>query len=90
MYRRACPVLLVALAIGLVITRHRLSDAQAELRLLRLTLRTHERARSEAVMAPGAAVPTSRVQPVAPAEGPAVPPASDFSEWEQAVPPMDS
>jgi len=90
MHRRACPLLLGALAVGLVLTRHRLSDAQAELRLLRLTLRSHERARSEAAMTAGAAVPTSRVQPVAPAEGPVVAPASDFSEWEQAIPPMDS
>jgi hypothetical protein len=90
MYRRACPVLLGALVVGLVLTRRRLRDAEAELRLLRLTLGTHERARSEAAMTPGAAVSTSPARTVAPAEGPAVPPASDFSEWEQAVPPMDS
>jgi len=90
MHRRACVVLLGAMAVALVLTRHRLSDAQAELRLLRLTLRAHERLRSQAEMASGATVPTSRVQPVAPVEGPAEPSVSDFSEWEQAVPPMDS
>jgi hypothetical protein len=90
MYRRACPVLLGALVVGLVLTRHRLSDAEAEPRLLRLTRRTHERLRSKAEMVSGAAVPTSPARTVAPAEGPAVPPASDFSEWELAVPPMDS
>ena len=40
MWRRACPLLTVALAAGLVITRRRLSEAQAELDHLRALAKT--------------------------------------------------
>jgi hypothetical protein len=86
MCRRSCPVLLVALAVGLVLTRRRLSSAQDELRLLRVAARAQDRRISEVERTSDAAVAMSR----APAAVSAESPAEDFSEWEQAVPPMDS
>jgi len=86
MCRRSCPVLVVALAVGLVLTRRRLSSAQNELRLLQVAARAQERRISEAERTSDAALAMSR----APATVSAESSAEDFSEWEQAIPPMDS
>ena len=86
MWRRSCPVLLVALAVGFVLTRRRLRNAEDELRLLRMTTRAQERRISEAARTSDAAAAVGGSQATVPAEAPA----ADFEEWEQAVPPMDS
>ena len=91
MWRRACPLLTVALAAGLVITRRRLSEAQAELDHLRAVARTPTASATEPVAA----------KPETTGDGPAATGAVQASEvtagaselsseWEQAVPPMDS
>jgi hypothetical protein len=92
MWRRACPLLTFAFAAGLVITRRRLSEAQAELDHLRAVARTPAAgAAAEPVAAKpettghGAAT-TGAVQ----ASEVATSTAELSSEWEQAVPPMDS
>ncbi len=87
MSAKACPVLMIALALGLVLTRRRLNAAEAELRLLRLASPTA-----------GTAGPPPSPTTAAPAWMTSGPPASasgmslpeDFSAWEEAVPPMDS
>ncbi len=91
MWRRACALLIGVLIFGLVLTRRRLRDAEAELDRLRAQT-------SGAGKGPTAAVsaePPATDKGAAPAsggetaEGATV--ASDMSsEWEQAVPPMDS
>ncbi len=89
MWHRTCPLLIGVLSAGLVLTRRRLRDAEVEL----------ERLRAEPVRAPSAESRLS--EPTAGSDG-AVrsdgrqaakvgPDGSDLSsEWEQAVPPMDS
>ena len=89
MHRTACPFLLVTLAVWLVMTRRRLTDTERELRLVQVMVRAYERPDSESATSSGAAVTASHAPTVTPAEGPAVQPA-DFSDWERAVPPMDS
>jgi hypothetical protein len=92
MWRRACPLLTVAFAAGLVITRRRLSEAQAELGHLPGVAGTPARGATAEPVAPkpettgdGAAT-TDAVQPNEVAAG-----VSELSsEWEQAVPPRDS
>jgi hypothetical protein len=91
MLHRACPLLTIVLAAGLVLTRRRLNEAEAELERIRA----------------GGSAPTASVAQSAPAQpaatgdegaatsggkdGEATTAASDLSaEWEQAVPPMDS
>jgi hypothetical protein len=87
MSAKACPVLMIALAVGFVLTRRRLNAAEAELRLLR---RVSPAAGTlgpppSTTAAPPAGM-TSGVQ--AATSGMALP--EDFSAWEGAVPPMDS
>ena len=84
MSRRACPVLLIALAVGLVLTRRRLSAAEAELRLLRVA---SQAAGTAGPQPSPTAAPVGSGAQSAQSEM-ALP--EDFSEWEQAVPPMDS
>ena len=87
MSAKACPVLMIALALGLVLTRRRLNAAEAELRLLRLVSPAAGTAGPPTSTTTAAlAVMTSGLQ--AGVSGTALP--EDFSEWEQAVPPMDS
>ena len=91
MYRKACPIALCALAVALVVSRRRLNEAQAELRLLRVAARAHgdspsERIAQNAEPTPPEEETKSRAEAGVSAPGPGV----DFSEWEQAVPPMDS
>ena len=92
MWRRACPLLAVAFAAGLVITRRRLSEAQAELDHLRAVARSP---------AAGAAAEPVAAKPETTGDGAAATGAAQASEvaagaadlsseWEQAVPPMDS
>jgi hypothetical protein len=91
MWRRACPLVTGVLVAGLIITRRRLSAAQTELDHLRAV------ARNAAVSAPEplAAKPET-TSDRAPATGAvqardaAAGAAELSSEWEQAVPPMDS
>jgi len=68
--------LLVALAVALVIARRRSSNAEDELRHLRLTTRAQERRISEADRTAEAAVAVGRSQATVPAEAPA----ADFAE----------
>ena len=92
MWRRACPLLTVALAAGLMITRRRLSEAQAELDHLRALAKTPVAGAAAKPVAPkpestgdGSAT-TGAVQTSEVAGG-----AAELAfEWEQAVPPMDS
>ena len=92
MWRRACPLVMGVLAAGLVITRRRLSEAQAELDHLRAVARTP---------APGAVAEPVAAKPETAGDGAAktgavqasevaASTAELSSEWEQAVPPMDS
>ena len=94
MWRRVCPLLTVAFEAGLVITRRRLSYAQAERDHLRAVARTRaQRQRSHPhpnprrpVMDPPRPAPFTRPKSIEVATG-----ASELSsEWEHAVPPMDS
>jgi len=88
MCRRACAVLLVALTVGLALTRRRLSQAEAELRLLRVAARAYGTSPTGAASSESeiARTPVTTSRAGSPAESrPA-----DFSEWDQAVPPMDS
>ena len=91
MWRKACPFLVIVLAAGLVLTRWRLNEAQAELERLRAEASAAGKSVREAVSAEapatgGAAEATGDANT---AEAAAV--SSDLSsEWEQAVPPMDS
>lgn len=89
MWRRTCPLLIGALAAGLVLTRRRLRAAEVEL----------ERLRAESLRAPAAESPPP--EPTAGSDGAAKSGGSQAakvggegsdisSEWEQAVPPMDS
>jgi hypothetical protein len=90
MWGRACALLIGVLGVGLVLTRRRLDEAEAEL----------DRVRAQASAASKGATAVASVEPQAtgggaaatggePAEGATG--ASDISsEWEQAVPPMDS
>ena len=56
MYRKACPIALCALAVALVVSRRRLNEAQAELRLLRVAARARGDRPSERI-AQNAALP---------------------------------
>ncbi len=87
MSARACPLLMIALAAGLVLTRRRLNAAEAELRLLRMASPTAGTAGPP--LSPTAAAPSGMTSGVQ-AAGSGMPLPEDFSEWEQAVPPMDS
>jgi hypothetical protein len=91
MYRKACPIALCALTVALVVSRRRLNEAQAELRLLYVAARAHGdhpygRIAQNAELTPREEETKSRAQAgvCAPRAG------DDFAEWEQAVPPMDS
>jgi hypothetical protein len=91
MWRRACPLLTGVIAVGLVLTRRRLSEAKAELDRVRAeAAATRERAaQSGPAEAPATVGETATSGGKATAETAAV--GSDLSsEWEQAVPPMDS
>jgi len=105
MWRRAYPLLTAVLAVALVLTRRRLSRAQAELERMRAEVLERMRAEADAARMAGAEPVSSSSEPVFPkptassdgaeqsSGGPARvgSDASDISsEWEQAVPPMDS
>ncbi|MGZ4250483.1 MAG: hypothetical protein ACXVUE_19515 [Solirubrobacteraceae bacterium] len=81
MWRKTCLLVAVALAAGLVLTRRRLGEAEAELERLRVTAGT-SRVRREFVAG----------QPEAPSEEQkrADAPSDLAYEWEQVAPPMDS
>jgi hypothetical protein len=91
MWRRACPLLASVLAAGLVLTRWRLNEAHAELERLRAEASAAGTSPKEAVSAEaqttgGGVEATGGTKT---AEAGTV--SSDLSsEWEQAVPPMDS
>jgi hypothetical protein len=91
MWRRVCPLLVIVLAAGLVLTRWRLNEAQGELERLRAEASAagesaRESVSVEAQATGGAAEATGDAKT---AEAATV--SSDLSsEWEQAVPPMDS
>ncbi len=91
MWGRACPLLIGVLVVGLVLTRRRrLGEAEAEL----------DRVRAQASAASKRATAVASAQPQATGRGATATGgetdedatgASDISsEWEQAVPPMDS
>jgi hypothetical protein len=91
MWRRAWFLLAGVLAVGLVLTRRRLSEAQAELDRVRAeVVATQERAAQPGLAEAAATVgETAMTGGKATAETAAA--GSDLSsEWEQAVPPMDS
>ncbi len=76
MWSRACPLLIGVLAGALILTRRHLSRMHAEL----------DRARAEAASAHMRATAAPNGQPTT-----GITTGSDLSsEWEQAVPPMDS
>ena len=91
MWRRACPLLVIITAAGLVLTRRRLNEAQAEIERARVKASAGDGSPKEAVFAEAQAT-GGRAQATGEAttaEAPTV--SSDLSsEWEQAVPPMDS
>jgi len=91
MSRIAWPVLTIILAVALVVTRRRLSDAEAEV----------QRVRAEAAAARAAAAETVFAETAETAGGVGAKSGGNraeaesigselSSEWEQAVPPMDS
>jgi len=90
MWRRARPLTTAVLAAGLVLMRRRLRKAQAELERLRAELKTAATAATEPVpgrpetAGDGAVTRVGEQTEVAAAVG------DLSSEWEQAVPPMDS
>ena len=91
MWRRACAPLIGALATGLVLTRRRLSEAEAELERMRAAASAAGQGGTEPVEI-GAATTGGAAAAAAGGEAPeVVTVVSDLSsEWEQAVPPMDS
>lgn len=90
MWGRACPLLIGVLVVGLVLTRRRLGEAEAEL----------DRVRAQASAASKGATAVASAQPQATGGGAtatagetdegATGASGISSEWEQAVPPMDS
>jgi hypothetical protein len=82
MWRKTCPLVTIALAAGLVLTRRRLSESEAELERLRAAASTRRGVRAQCVAG----------QPEAPGEEQkrADAPFDLAYEWEQAVPPTDS
>ena len=82
MWRKLCPLVTIALAAGLVLTRRRLSETEAELERLRATASSARGVQREFVAG----------QPEAPGDGRkgADAPSDLAYEWEQAVPPTDS
>jgi hypothetical protein len=88
MWNRACALLTAVLAVGLVATRRRLRDAQAELERMRAEAADARTPAAGPELAAGS-VGSQGAESGQPAEVDAG--ASDMaSEWEQAVPPMDS
>lgn len=92
MWRKACPLLVIVLAAGLLLTRWRLNEAQAELERLRAERgkpageSAREAVSAEAQATGGAA---EAIGDAKTAQAATV--SSDLSsEWEEAVPPMDS
>jgi hypothetical protein len=82
MWRKTCPLVTIALAAGLVLTRRRLSETEAELERLRATASSAGGVRPEFVAGQPQALGEDRTRANAP---------SDLAyEWEQAVPPTDS
>ena len=82
MWQKACPLVTMALAAGLVLTRRRLSETEAELERLRATASSARGVRPEFVAGQPKAPDEDRRRADAP---------SDLAyEWEQAVPPTDS
>ena len=79
MWRRACPLLIGVLVVGLVLTR-RVSEAEAEL----------DHARAHASAAGRGATAAFSPEPRATGEGAVTGGWDMSSEWEQAVAPMDS
>jgi hypothetical protein len=84
MWRAACTLLIGALAVGLIRTARRLGEAQAELERLRA---------AASATATGAAQPGATARERDGESEPAEVGAGGTdlaTEWEQAVPPMDS
>jgi hypothetical protein len=91
MYGKACPIALCALAVALVVSRRRFNEAQAELRLLRVAARAHGDRPSDRFAQNAELTPREEETKCRGQAGVSAPrPGEDFSEWEQAVPPMDS
>jgi len=91
MWRKACPLLTVVLAVALVAAAWRLRDAQTELDQIERLVALREAADAAA----RSVKPPSATEPAVPAEPElsrdVADESSDMSaEWEQAVPPMDS
>jgi hypothetical protein len=90
MYRKACPAMLLALAVGLVLVRRRLNDIHAEVRLLELAVRARGASAAEQPAARAEPIPSTAGGTLTADIGAALRVSEDFSVWEQAVPPMDS
>jgi len=91
MWRRAWPLLTGVLAVGLVLTRRRLSEAQAELDRVRAKAAATRESAAEHGPAETAATVGEPGATGGKATAESVTVESDLSsEWEQAVPPMDS
>ena len=91
MWRKACPWLTGVLAVALILATGRLKSVQAELERMRDQVATGQTVSPEpGPTEPGA--PADQASAAGPGESPDVArEASDMSsEWEQAVPPMDS
>jgi|GEM_PF-2367815 len=91
MWRSACPLLTGIIAIGLVLTKRRLNEAKAELDRVRAQAaatggRADQAGAGEVAGPVGQnAMSADREMAGTAADGPDL-----SSEWEQAVPPMDS
>jgi hypothetical protein len=90
-WRRACPLLIGALGVGLVLTRRRLSEAEAEFERVRAAASAAGKGAAEPVdIEAGTAGSAVAAAANGKASGAAVVASDLSSEWEQAVPPMDS
>jgi hypothetical protein len=91
MWRRACPLLVIVMAAGLVLTKWRLNQAQAELERLRAEASAAGTSPKEAVSAEAPVTSAAAEATGDPNTAEAATVSSGLSsEWEQAVPPMDS
>ena len=91
MWQRACPLLTAGLAVGLVLATRRLSDAKAELERLRTEAATARPAGAQPAATAPAASHGGAHEPQSERPAEVASDAPDISsEWEQAVPPMDS
>jgi hypothetical protein len=91
MWRRACPLLIGALSAALVLTRRRLSEAEAELERVRAAASAAGKGAAEPVDIEAGTAGSAVSAAAGRGASEAATGASDISsEWEQAVPPMDS